>query len=115
MVQIDTSRFQLEVEFGTYGDTDKTNSFGQAIQGFLVHKVLRAFSYSQSIGQQLMLEGNGVTYDRMIGIRHNSSVEKDTHVQINGVTYTITNNSIDDTNPVSYDLITLTKGVLDHG
>lgn len=113
-MQIDTSRFQLKVEFGTYGDTDKTNSFGQAIQGFQIHKTLRAFSYSQSIGQQLMLEGNGVTYDRMIGIRHNPSVEKDTNVKIGDAIYRITNNSIDDTNPVSYDLITLKKGVLDH-
>ncbi|WPC18519.1 phage head closure protein (plasmid) [Pediococcus inopinatus] len=113
-MQIDTSRFQLKVEFGTYGDTDKTNSFGQAIQGFQTHKTLRAFSYSQSIGQQLMLEGNGVTYDRMIGIRHNSAIKEDTLARINDVIYTITNNSVDDTNPVSYDLLTLTKGVVKH-
>lgn len=113
-MQIDTSRFQLKVEFGTYGDTDKTNSFGQAIQGFQTHKMLRAFSYSQSIGQQLMLEGNGVTYDRMIGIRHNSAIKDDTLARINDVIYTITNNSVDDTNPVSYDLLTLTKGVAKH-
>lgn len=113
-MQIDTSRFQLKVEFGTYGDTDKTNSFGQAIQGFQTHKMLRAFSYSQSIGQQLMLEGNGVTYDRMIGIRHNNAIKEDTLARINDVIYTITNNSVDDTNPVSYDLLTLKKGVVKH-
>lgn len=113
-MQIDTSRFQLKVDFGNMADSGKTNSFGQKTTSFQIHKTLRAFSYSQSIGQQLMLEGNGVTYDRMIGIRHNPSVEKDTNVKIGDAIYRITNNSIDDTNPVSYDLITLKKGVLDH-
>lgn len=95
-------------------DSGKTNSFGQKTTSFQVHKTLRAFSYSQSIGQQLMLQGNGVTYDRMIGIRHNNAIKEDTLARINDVIYTITNNSVDDTNPVSYDLLTLKKGVVKH-
>lgn len=113
-MQIDTSRFQLKVDFGNMADSGKTNSFGQKTTSFQVHKTLRAFSYSQSIGQQLMLQGNGVTYDRMIGIRHNSTIKEDTLARINDVIYTITNNSVDDTNPVSYDLLTLKKGVVKH-
>lgn len=102
------AKFSKRAEFGKNKLVHNPNT-GANVSQFVTVFTLWCMPYTRSIYQQIMLTPEQLDQPVII-VRHNPKISADMLVKYNGVQYTITNISPDDSNtPIAYDYLTLRK------